>query len=70
MWGYNLGHLSLLSVKLQTIKLSMILCFHIKFLFHLFTLFCIKIIVPLIHELGNIFNCLNINCLMPGPKNN
>jgi hypothetical protein len=51
----NLGPLSPLSDKFQTIKLGLVLCFHIKVLFPLlFTVFCINIIVSSIHELRNI----------------
>jgi hypothetical protein len=51
----NLGPLSPLSDKFQTIKLSLILCFHIKVLIPLlFIVFCINNIVTLIHELRNI----------------
>jgi hypothetical protein len=54
----NLGPLSPLSDKFQIIKLCLILYFHIKVYFHLlFTVLCIKIIVYLIHDLGNIFDC-------------
>jgi hypothetical protein len=55
----NLGPLSSLSDKFQTIKLSLILCSHIKILFLLlFTMLRIKIIISLIHDLGYIFDCL------------
>jgi hypothetical protein len=52
----NLGHLSPLSDKFQTTKIYLILCFHIKVLFPLlFKVFCINIIISLIHDFGNIF---------------
>jgi hypothetical protein len=37
----NLGPLNPLSVNLQTIKLDLILCFHIKFLFTLLLQRCV-----------------------------
>jgi hypothetical protein len=50
----NLGPLSPLSYKIQTIELSLVLCFHIKVLFPLlFKLFCVNIIVSLINDLEN-----------------
>jgi len=62
MWGLELG---LTKCKGPCV----LLCPHIAVLFHLlFTVLYIKIIVSLIYEL-NLYR-LNINCLMPRPKNN